>query len=145
VKMENTAIAQYPKFARCVKEVLPTVCNDKEIAAAMRNIAHLNAPTLQRAVQWGTGPDLKIVNNLGAFGAFTAGIKSNEIRISQKLVEDFEAGQRMVRTSARGPQHLAFITILHELCHWGDDQIGSPDMAGEDGEAFEAAVYGTIW
>ena len=142
MKMLNVDITLYPKFAKYVKDTLPSVQGDREFVSAMQLFGHLDSTALIRAIQWGMDPDIKIVNKLGAFGEFTPGIGSNEIRISQKLVEDFEIDKDLVKTWYKGDQHLAIMTLLHELCHWGDDKIGNPSLLGEDGDLFEARVYG---
>ncbi|GAB2879125.1 hypothetical protein GCM10027046_03730 [Uliginosibacterium flavum] len=145
MKMQNADITRYQNFAKYVLKDLPLVQNDQQVVAGMRLFGHLDSAALMRAVQWGTGPDIKIVPQLGSYGAFTAGAKSNEIRISQALVLEFEAGTDIKHSWVKGQQHLAVVTLLHELCHWGDDQIGDPSMLGEDGDLFEKYVYGGFY
>jgi hypothetical protein len=110
---------------------------------ALEKIGQLDRATLQRAVKWGDGPDLRIADLVGAYGEFTPDSKSNEIRINRKLVEDFEAGRDVRKTKSGKSVSLAGVTVLHELAHWGDDKDGI-DRAGEEGEEFEKRVYGRV-
>lgn len=145
MKMNKIDIVKYPQLAKCVKNDVPKACKDPKISGALRDFGHLSGAILQRAMAWDSGPDIVVAAGLGAYGDFTPEIGSNEIRISQKLVQDYEldlAGILPVNTQYMGRQSLILITLLHELCHWGDDKVGNPNMVGEEGEAFEAAVYG---
>ncbi len=72
---------------------------------------------------------------LNAFGEFTPGVGSNEIRISEKLLSDYEAGNASTK--------LLDATFEHELVHFFDDQDGA-DFPGEEGELYEQSVYGCV-
>lgn len=143
MKMQSTDVTLFPKFANYIQIDLPKVASDPDIVKAMFLIGSLNSATLKRAVTWNDGPDIKIVNKLGAMGDFSPGIGSNEIRITKKLVQDFESGQDLFGTFLKGKVHRAVVTLLHELIHWGDDKNGV-DRAGEEGEEFERSVYGSV-
>lgn len=71
-------------------------------------------------------------------GEFTPDVKSNEIRISKSLVEQFERSG-----GSRKFTLLVGASILHELSHWGDDQDGV-DIPGEEGNLFETDAYGHV-
>lgn len=71
-------------------------------------------------------------------GEFTPSSKSNELRISKSLVDEFEKSGGAAKTTL-----LVGATILHELAHWGDDQDGI-DIPGEEGSLFEKAAYGHV-
>lgn len=64
-------------------------------------------------------------------GEFTPNSKSNELRISKSLVDEFEKSAGAAKIT-----RLVGATILHELVHWGDDQDGK-DIPGEEGNLFE--------
>ncbi|GAA5166441.1 hypothetical protein [Viridibacterium curvum] len=143
MRMKNTDMTLYPNFTRCVKNDLPKYAADTEIALAMREIGGLDNAALVRALSWNDGPDIAVVANLGAYGEFTSGAQSNEIRISQKLVQDYESGMDLRNSFRKGSVHFAVVTLLHELVHWGDDKMGI-DRPGEEGEEFERRIYGNV-
>ncbi len=141
---------RYPKFARYVRNTLPTIANIGSMRRAFLRYAQMDRAALRRALAWGNQPTLSIVaiaSPPGSFtnGRFTPNSGSNTIELNEILVAAFESGS---------PPHLAYtqnaagdrmprvgVTILHELVHWGDDQDGI-DYPGEEGELFETAVYG---
>lgn len=143
MKMAHADIVRYKEFAKYVKDDLPKVAANKVIAKALLEIGQLDGATLKRALNWGDGPDIKIVPIAGAYGEFTPDVHSNEIRIDTKVVEDFEAGRGMRRTRTGAAVALAGVTLLHELTHWGDDKDGV-DRPGEEGEEFEIRIYGMV-
>ena len=141
----------YPRFTRYVRRSLPSIANVASMRRAFLRFAQMDRATLQRALAWGNQPTLSIqalASPPGSFlnGEFTPDSGSNEIRLNVLLVQAFETGsphQLAVTHNASGqPMPRVGVTILHELVHWGDDQDGV-DFAGEEGELFEAAVYGT--
>ncbi len=143
MKMRNIDITRYPKFARYVRTSIPRIMDNKSIVKAMQEIGQLDRATLQRALKWNEGPDVRVVDLAGAYGEFTPDARSNEIRIDTQLVSDFEAGRGVRKTRNGGNVYLAGVTLLHELAHWGDDKDGL-DRAGEEGEEFERRVYGRV-
>jgi hypothetical protein len=143
MKMIHEDIVLYRKFALYVKRDIPKVLDNKAIVRAMQEIGQLDRATLQRALKWDEGPDIKITPLVGAFGEFTPDEKSNEIRIDTKVVTDFEAGRGVRQTKSGKNVYLAGVTLLHELVHWGDDKDGI-DRVGEEGEEFEIRVYGRV-
>lgn len=138
----NVDIGRYPKFAYYVKNDIPKIIEVKAIIKAMQDIGQINRATLKRAVKWNVGPTIKVTILAGAYGEFTPGIGSNEIRIEKTIIEDFEAG-RGKKAARAGNVYLVGVTLLHELVHWGDDQDGI-DRPGEEGEEFESRVYGNV-
>ena len=144
MKMSNTDITSYPKFAYYVRKNIPEVINVRSIVNAMRQIGQLDRAALQRALRWGENPTIKITTlSDGTYGEFTPDISSNELRIHKGLVEDFETGRpQRQRTSSGGHVYFIGVVLLHELIHWGDDQDGI-DRPGEEGKEFERVVYGS--
>jgi len=133
---------RYPKFSHYVKNDLPKIIDVPLIVSAMAKIGQLNRHKLKLALTWGFRPELSVVQLEGAYGEFTPNSHSNEIRIDQALVENFERniGIRYVNNKN---VYLVGVTILHELVHWGDDQDGV-DRPGEEGAEFERAIYGRV-
>jgi hypothetical protein len=142
MKMSQADIKQYPKLAYYVRVNIPEVINVPAIVNAFRTIGGIDRTTLRTALAWGSGPTIKITILVGAVGEFTPDIRSQEIRISKQLVEEFEAG-RGKRVARAGNVYLVGVTLLHELIHWADDQDGI-DRPGEEGEEFERAIYGSV-
>lgn len=132
----------YARFARYVRLDMPSVASVPAILQAMSKIGQINQLKLMTALKWGSGPMIKVTPLVGAYGEFTPGVKSNEIRIDVKIVKDFEAGKDK-RLARAGNVHLVGVTLLHELVHWGDDQDGV-DRPGEEGEEIEKFLYGGI-
>jgi hypothetical protein len=142
--MQMTAADQraYPKLKYYVKNSLPQVVDVPAIVNAMRKIGQLTKSDLQKAVQWGSGPMLKIVT-MSDLGQFSPGIGSSELRLQKAMVEEFEAGNGTRKTAKNRDVFLVGVTILHELVHYGDDQ-DSIDHPDEEGEVFERMVYGAV-
>jgi len=142
MQMSSTDISSYPKLAHYVKNDIPKLITVPAIVVAMNSVAQINKARLNTVLSWGNGPQIKITALSGAYGEFSPGISSNEIRVDTGLVTDFEAGRgkRVVRA---GNAYLIGITLLHELVHWGDDQDGI-DRPGEEGAEFERLVYGAV-
>jgi len=142
--MQMTAGDQtkYPKLTRYVKASLPQVINVPSIVGAMRRIGQLSKADFQKALQWGSGPMLKVVA-MADLGQFSPNIGSSELRLQKKMVEDFEAGKGVRKTATNKDVYLVGVTILHELVHYGDDQDGV-DHPKEEGNEFEKLVYGKV-
>lgn len=142
MRMLGADIRTYPRFAYYVRHNLPDIMTVPAVVTAMQRIGQIDLARLRLAAQWGHGPMISIVLLVGAYGEFTPGVGSQEIRIQRRVVEDFEAG-RGVRLARAGRVYLVGVTLLHELVHWGDDQDGI-DRAGEEGEEFERLTYGVV-
>ena len=104
------------------------------------------------ALQYGTNPQIEVVANLmcagvKAYGCYTFG--TNVIRIDKNMVDAFEAGGGVVRTTGGRSVYLVGVTLLHELTHWADSQDGVDDPVpgdptNEEGNAYEIGVYGGV-
>jgi len=140
--MLSADVRKYPKLAFYVKINLPQLMKVPSVVREMNRIGNINKVQLRKALTWGSGPQIKITNLSNAYGEFSPGIKSNELRIDTTIVTDFENGKGR-RVARAGNIYLIGVTLLHELVHWGDDQNGI-DRAGEEGEEFERAVYGNV-
>lgn len=130
----------YPKLTYYVKNDLPKVVNIPKIVNAIAKWGEIAKKDLAKVLTFGQGPMIKVTVLNGAVGEFSPGIKSNEVRIDKGMVTKFEASKWP------GNEDLILLvgaTILHELCHWGDDQDGV-DIPGEEGEAFEMQTYGKV-
>jgi hypothetical protein len=133
---------KYPKLKQYVKDALPQVVCVPIIVSAMDKIGQINRARLTQVLAWGSGPMIRVTILNNAYGEFTPDVHSNEIRLDENLVKEFEAG-RGLRNARAGRVYLVGVTLLHELVHWGDDQDGI-DRPGEEGEEFERMVYGSV-
>ena len=132
----------YEKLAEYMSRKLPLAYKVPSIAYALQKTGQFNRPRLRFALRWGQGPTVRVRDLVGAFGEFTPGSGSNEIRIQRAMVQDFEAGHG-IRRARVGNVYLVGVTLVHELVHWCDDQDGI-DRPGEEGEEFETLVYGRV-
>ncbi len=133
----------YPKFARYVKNEIPKVADNKYIAAAFRKYGQIDGVAFKNALKWENSPVIKVTHLIGAYGEYTPGIGSDEIRIQDDIVRDFEAGIGIKKTKSGKSIYLVGATLLHEMIHWADDKDGK-DYPGEEGKLFEKEVYGMI-
>lgn len=131
---------RYENLAEYMSRRLPTAYTVPSIAYALRKTGQFSRARLRTALRWGLGPTVRVRDLVGAYGEFTPGISSNEIRVHRATVEEFEAG-RGIRRARAGNVYLIGVTLIHELVHWCDDQDGI-DRPGEEGEEFELLVYG---
>lgn len=156
MKMDPADIKRFPKFHYYVSINMPEVAKVGTIINAIQSFSGTTSKqTIKDALIWNCGPRIKIVKNLTgsdgqpAFGEFTMGAGSQEIRIDEDLVREFERGKGLRKTPKGGLVYLVGVTLLHELTHWADDQDGVDDAipgdpTNEEGEQFEIKVYGGI-
>jgi len=146
----------YPALTQYVKIALPKVMDVPLIVSNMKKYGSLSAAQLREALKWGSNPTI-IVKDLnlhtcgaagtGAWGCFRAA-SPTLLEIRKDLVEDFEKSLTKGKDNKNAKGQIVYVvgaTILHELCHWGNNQAGVAEAA-EMGLAFEKATYGkTIW
>ena len=148
MKLTTDDQKRFPKLKQYMRDSLPKVVDVPIIVKAMEDIGQINKSRLRQVLKFGDGPNVTVVNDLRnsdgdrVFGLFKPNIGSNEIKIDEDMVKEFEAG-RGLRTARAGKVYLVGVTLLHELIHWGDDQDGV-DREGEEGEEFEERVYGSV-
>jgi hypothetical protein len=133
---------RYQNLAEYMSRKLPGAYQEPSIAYALKKTGQFTRQRLRFALRWGQQPTARVRDLVGAYGQFTPGIGSNEIRIDRKAVEEFEAGKGLKKAKI-GFVYLVGVTLLHELVHWCDDQDGV-DHPGEEGEEFETLVYGGV-
>jgi len=131
LKLSPGMCSKYPTAAARISSL------DKRITQKMLNAfaqyGQASRADVLKALRAGQGPDVKPANLPNTCGQFTPNVNSQELRINERLLQDYENGLRS------GKQLDA--TVLHELTHYFDDQDGV-DYPGEEGELFEAASYG---
>jgi hypothetical protein len=156
MQMDPADIKCFPKFHYYVSINIPEVAKVGTIINAIAGLSGTTSKqTIKQALIWNCGPRIKIVKDLRgddgkkAFGEFTMGANSQEIRIDKDLVREFERGKGLRKTPNGQLVYLVGVTLLHELTHWADDQDGVDDPipgdpTNEEGEQFEIQVYGGI-
>lgn len=143
MQMKKDDVKKFPKFAQYVSVAIPQLSTNSAIIAAIQKYSNAKRTAIRDALSWGRGPVIKIVAGLSAFGEFTPNSKSNEIRIQEAIVKQFESGKGLRRTAHGKFVYMVGATLLHELTHWADDLDGVDDPT-EEGESFETAVYGKV-
>jgi RHS repeat-associated protein len=114
--------------------------NDKDVQAAVLKYGQLDLKQLKEDLKDGKGPTIKVANLSGAYGEFTPGISSNEIRVDEDLLKKQDAAKG---EDKKDYDFLTGVTILHENTHRGDDQ-DNVDYPGEEGEQMEQDSFGRI-
>jgi len=142
MQMADADIKKFPKMAYYVRVNVPDVIKVPSIVRAFEKIGGINKTTLRGALTWASGPSIKVTKLVDAFGEFSPGVGSQEIRVDTGVVTEFEAGKG-VRVARAGNVFLLGVTLLHELMHWADDQDGV-QRADEEGITFEREVYGKV-
>ena len=143
MKMSNSDVTQYPKFAKYVRYSLPKVVEVKSIAAAFAKYGQIDRATLKRALAWGNQPTIVIKELVGAVGEFDASVAPDVINIHTGIVDEFEGGGGTRKTKWNKDVYLVGVTVLHEMVHWADNLDGI-DFPDEEGEQFEKDVYGMV-
>ena len=153
MRMNAATIKSYPKLHYYVRVNLTDAGNVAAIVKQIKKLAGATSrQTIKDALKFGKGPKINVVANLmcanvKAYGCYTWG--SDEIKIDEQLVKDFEAGKGLVKNASGKRVYLLGATLLHELTHWADAQDGvdNPvpgDPTNEEGNAYEKGVYGKV-
>jgi hypothetical protein len=128
---------KYPRFAYYVRFELSEVTMASTLVNAMEKMGALRKNQLKTALQWDFGPEIRIVPLVGgAPGVFAPDSESDEIRINENVVKDFEAGYGS-RVAKQGHAYLVGVMLLHALTRGGDDS------GGVDGPSGDIASKGT--
>jgi Metallopeptidase toxin 3 len=71
---------------------------------------------------------------------------TTHIEIDDDVVNEFEknANDNLRLTKFGKHVFLTGVTLLHEMCHWGNRVNGVVEADGDAGEKFENAVYGGV-
>lgn len=153
MQMSDDTGKKFPKLRYYVKVNMPQVAEVNTIVNAIQKLAgKTTKETIKNALKWGQGPIITVVKDLRCSGKKAYGCykwNSNELRIDEQLVKNFEAGKGLVTMKNGKKVYLVGVTLLHELTHWADAQDGVDDAvpgdpSNEEGEAYEKAVYGDV-
>jgi hypothetical protein len=155
-KFPAELVKKYPNFARYLKEnVRHDVMNSKVILEAFARHTAADSPTgtgnltpkeVEKAVTWGSGPEIIIVDSpggrLSAHGFFDH--TANQIHLKKSDIDALEAALSGDGPTSEKLQSLlpTYMTLLHETVHYGDYLDGLRQDGGEPGVDFEIDVWG---
>jgi zincin-like metallopeptidase toxin 3 of polymorphic toxin system len=137
----------FPQLTEYLRNAFPRLTSNGVIVFNLRKFGNLSDAQARHALMWGTDPLVSIVDlDAGQCGipqAFGCTNDSTEIQIDDDLVAEFESGgSANLRLTKFGHYvYLAGVTLLHEMCHWGNFLNGVAETT-DAGDAFESAVYG---
>jgi hypothetical protein len=145
MRMDPQDIKDHSKFYYYVSINIPQVREMPFIINALKKFSgNSSEQKIKDALLWNKGPMIKLVENLVCAGLKSYGcyaVKSDVIRVEKKTVELFEAGKDLRGTATGKLVYLVGVTLLHELCHWANDDTGKEDLTHEK---FEQALYGKV-
>ncbi len=153
MRLSDARINDYPRLARYVRDDMPNLVHARAIVDAIKKFSgRTPRETIVEALQWGYGPEIIVVKRLvcagtPAYGCYTWG--SDQVHVDGITVGEFESGGGIVKSVDGLEVPLIGVTLLHELTHWADaqDGVNDPipgDPSGEEGNAFERAVFGSV-
>ena len=153
MRLSDARIADYPRLARYVREDMPNLVHARSVVDAIKKFSgRTPREAIVDALQWEQGPEIIVVKRLvcagtPAYGCYTWG--SDQLHIDGVTVGEYEAGRGVVKDLNGLRVPLIGVTILHELTHWADaqDGVNDPipgDPSGEEGNAFERAIFGRV-
>ncbi len=150
MRMNAADARKYPRFARYVRNSMPTVAKVGIIARNMKKFGSLDNANLEAALKWGSDPLVVIkplpANACGVGGASNGCFRSanpKQIEIDKSRVEEFEnrlAASKDKNSSGRSV-YIVGTTLLHEMCHWGNQKAGTAEPK-DLGTQFEIKTYG---
>lgn len=143
--MDPQDIKDHRKLYYYVSTNIPQVREMPFIINALKKFSgNASENAIKEALLWNKDPLIQLVPNLICAGDEAVGcyaVNSNIIRVEQAVVDEFEAGKGLRRTTYGKLVYLVGVTLLHELCHWANDGTGEEDLTHEK---FEQALYGGI-
>jgi len=152
MRLTDDDIQANPKFATYVRKKFPELIYVGPVVHNLKKHGSLTSAEITHALRWGTDP-LIIITDLSnnqcgvqsAFGCFDP-TNPDQIEIDPQFVSDFENdayGAGLGKNAGGKGVFIAGVTLLHELCHWGNFKH-SVNEAVEEGMAFERDTYGKV-
>jgi hypothetical protein len=141
--------SSFPQLTEYLRHAFPRLTSNAVIVFNLNRFGSLSAAQARHALMWGTDPLVSIVDlSAGQCGIPSAdGCTSDatHIEIDDDIVAEFETGGNAnLRLAPNGHfVYLAGVTMLHEMCHWGNFLNGVAE-ATDTGTQFETAVYGGV-
>jgi hypothetical protein len=137
----------FPQLTEYLRNAFPRLTSNGVIVFNLRKFGNLSTAQARHALMWGTEPLVSVVDldagQCGVPQAFGCTSDSTHIEVDDDLVAEFESGgSANLRLVPNGHHvYLTGVTLLHEMCHWGNFLNGVAETT-DAGDAFESAVYG---
>lgn len=150
MKFSAVDSARYQKTRQYIEHEIPKLKSNWTIIRNLRTYASLTTIQAQDALTWNKGPQVLPTNlaagqcgSRAANGCFRRSAP-NKLEIAFLTVLQFEgrAPSSLDRTTAGRDVYIIGTTLLHELCHWGNNLNGAIYSGAEAGRDFEIATYG---
>ena len=144
-EMDASQAQKYQRLAQYLKNGIQEIANNPKVMGALMTYGQFSKQSIINDLKWGKGPKVNVTALNGAYGEFTPGIGSKELRLNEKYVKQLETATGADRDALL---FLIAVTLLHKYTHYGDDQDGIDYIGavgnGEEGNAFELTAYGQI-
>lgn len=137
----------FPQLTEYLRNAFPRLTSNGVIVFNLGKFGNLSTAQARHALMWGAEPLVSVVDldagQCGVPQAFGCTSDSTHIEIDDDLVAEFESGgSANLRLAPNGHHvYLTGVTLLHEMCHWGNFLNGVAETT-DAGDAFETAVYG---
>jgi Metallopeptidase toxin 3 len=147
MRLSSDDQTSFPQLRQYLQRSFPALTSNSVIVFNLRKFGSLSDAQARHALMWGTEPLVSIVDldagQCGVPQAFGCTSDSTQIQIDDDLVAEFEkGGSANLRLAPNGHHvYLTGVTLLHEMCHWGNFLNGVAETT-DAGDAFESAVYG---
>jgi Metallopeptidase toxin 3 len=150
MKLSADDQTNFPKFAYYLRHDFPLQIGNTVITSNLRKFGSLDLHQARSALMWDTDPLVTITDldagQCGVPSAFGCTRDTTHIEVDDDVVNEFETNANdNLRLTAFGRHvFLAGVTLLHEMCHWGNRVNGVAENDGDAGDKFETAVYGGV-
>jgi Metallopeptidase toxin 3 len=148
MKLSADDQTNFPKLTHYMRHDFPLLIGNGVITSNLRKFGSMSLAQARSALLWDTDP-LVVITDLdggqcGVPAAFGCTRDTTHIEIDDDVVAEFESNANAnLRLTAFGRHvFLTGVTLLHEMCHWGNRVNGVTETDGDAGEKFENAVYG---
>ncbi len=153
----------YPELTKYLINELPKIAKNERIIKELHELTDAPKDTIREALQWGSGPEIRIEQLTGEgrderYGSYRGHIfpeLRNVLFLDVDLAKDIENLER----SSDFRSEIGFliaVTILHEYAHLGDTVFGEEfwsdlfikdrSLENEVGIVFEKAIFGeAVW
>ena len=151
MRMSSDDVKTFPHFAQYVKTYMLQVASVGVVVQNIKKFGSLTPSAFRHALVWGNDP-LIVITDLshsqcggpGVFNGCFDPADPSKIQVALTRVQDFETDPwgAGADVNSRGQKVIIVgVTLLHELCHWGNFKKGVTETT-EAGKAFEIATYG---
>jgi hypothetical protein len=150
MKLSADDQTNFPKLTHYLKHDFPLLIGNGIITSNLRKFGSMTSTQSRSALLWDTDPLVTITDlsagQCGVPAAVGCTRDTTHIEIDDDVVNEFEnnANDNLRLTKFGKHVFLTGVTLLHEMCHWGNRVNGVVEADGDAGEKFENAVYGGV-